>query len=73
MFFERVDKFSRSLAFRLTLLYASIFAISSFLTFLIFYEVAISRVQARTDRILAEEMKEFSSLFASRGMESLKD
>ena len=73
MFFERINKFRRSLAFRLTLLYAAIFAISSLLTFLIFYKVIISRVHARTDRTLAEEMKEFSSLLASKGIETFKE
>jgi heavy metal sensor kinase len=73
MFFERVNKFRRSLAFRLTLLYAAIFAISSFLTFLIFYEVVISRVRARTDSALVEEIKEFSSLLASKGTETFRE
>ena len=73
MFFERITKIRRSLVFRLTLLYAAIFAISSFLTFLIFYEVVISRVRARTDSALVEEMKEFSSLLASKGTETFRE
>jgi heavy metal sensor kinase len=73
MFFEKITKFRRSLAFRLTLLYSAIFAISSLLGFFIFYEVVISRVGARTDRALAEEAKELSSLLVSRGTEAFKE
>jgi heavy metal sensor kinase len=73
MFFERITKFRRSLAFRLTLLYSAIFAISSLLGFFIFYEVVISRVSARTDSGLVEEAKELSSLLASRGTETFKE
>jgi heavy metal sensor kinase len=72
MFFERISNFRRSLAFRLTLLYSAIFAISSLLCFLIFYEVMISKTYARTDIALTTKMREFSSLFTSRGMEALK-
>jgi len=73
MFFEKISKFRRSLAFRLTLLYSAIFAISSLLCFLILYEVMISKIHARTDTVLTTKMREFSSLFTSRGMEALKD
>ncbi len=73
MFFERINKFRRSLAFRLTLLYSGIFALSSLLCFLIFYEVMISKIYSRTDTVLMTKMREFSSLFTSRGLEALKE
>jgi heavy metal sensor kinase len=73
MFFERINKLRRSLAFRLTLVYTGIFAISSFLTFLIFYEIVIFRVYARTDSALREEAEEISSLLRTRGIQSLKE
>jgi len=72
MFFERVNKFRRTLAFRLTLLYTAMFALSSFIAFLTFYEVMISRIHARTDKILGSEMKEVSLSLASKGIETVK-
>jgi heavy metal sensor kinase len=72
MFFERITKFRRSLAFRLTLLYSAIFAISSLLGFFIFYQVMISKIHARTDRTLEAQMKEVSSLLVSKGIGTLK-
>lgn len=72
MFFERVNKFRRTLAFRLTLLYTAVFALSSFIAFLTVYEVMISRIHARTDKILGSEMKEVSSMLASKGIETVK-
>jgi heavy metal sensor kinase len=73
MFFERITKFRRSLAFRLTLLYSAIFASSSLLGFFIFYQVMISKIDARTDRTLEAQMKEVSSLLVSKGIGTLKD
>lgn len=68
MFFERMNKFRRTVAFRLALLCATISAISCLVAFLIFYEVMISRICSRTDKILESEMKEVSSLLASKGI-----
>ena len=73
MFFEKISRFRRSLAFRLTLLYSAMFAVSALLGFFIFYEVMVSRIHARTDSVLATKVKEFSSLLATRGIEALKD
>jgi heavy metal sensor kinase len=68
MFFERMNKFRRTIVFRLTLLCVAISAISSLLAFLIFYEVMTSRFHSRIDKILETEMKEVSSMVASRGI-----
>jgi len=73
MFFERINRFRRSLVFRLTLLYTTIFTISIFLAFFIFYAVIISRINARTDRGLNDKMNEFSTLLVSRGIEAVKE
>jgi len=73
MFFERINKFRRSLAFRLTLFYTTMFTISSFIAFLIFYEIMTLSIHNRTDNSLKEKAKEFSLLIASKGIGSLKE
>jgi len=73
MFFERMNRFRRSLAFRLTLFYTAMFTISSFIAFLIFYEIMTSSIHNRTDNSLKEKAKEFSLLIASKGIGSLKE
>jgi heavy metal sensor kinase len=73
MFFERINSFRRSLAFRLALLYAATCAILSIAAFLIFYQLMISNIHARTDNALAEELNECSSLLASKGVATLKE
>jgi heavy metal sensor kinase len=73
MFFGRINRFRRSLAFRLTLLYTVMFMILSFVTFVIFYKMTIFSTHARIDRTLTGEVKKFSSLLASKGLGTLKE
>jgi heavy metal sensor kinase len=73
MFFERINSFRRSLAFRLALVYAVTCAILSIAAFLIFYRLMISNIHARTDNALTEELNECSSLLASKGVATLKE
>jgi heavy metal sensor kinase len=73
MFFERINSFRRSLAFRLALVYAATCAILSIAAFLIFYHLMISNIHARTDNALAEELNECSSILASKGVAALKE
>jgi len=73
MFFERINSFRRSLAFRLTLIYAATCAILSIAVFFIFYQLMISNINTRTDNALTEELKECSSLLASKGVATLKE
>jgi len=73
MFFERINRFRRSLAFRLTLIYAATCAILSIVVFFIFYQLMISSINARTDIALTEELNECSSLLASKGVATLKE
>ena len=61
-----------TLAFRLTLWYAAIFAISSFGAFLAFYSIATSVIQGRMDQALLNEISEYSSLLSLKGIEILK-
>ena len=68
MFFESLNKFRRTLVFRVTVLCAALSAASSLLALLFFYEVMISRIHSRVDKILESELKEVSSWLASRGI-----
>ena len=44
MFFERINSFRRSLAFRLTILYSGIFTVLIVAAFYVFYEAMVSRI-----------------------------
>jgi heavy metal sensor kinase len=73
MFFERIDRFRRSLAFRLALLYTAVCAVLSIAAFVIFYQLMVSNMHARADNALIEELNECSSLLAAKGLASLKE
>jgi heavy metal sensor kinase len=62
-----------SLAFRLTLWYAGIFTVSSFIAFLLFYTLITSLILERTDQELLGQVSRFSTLLASEGVEAVKD
>lgn len=72
MLLKKLIKQYHTLAFRLTLWYAAIFIISSFLAFLIFYLSAASVIQGRMDNEILEELEEFSQLLSSNGIDDLK-
>ncbi len=71
MFLEKINRFRRSLAFRLTILYVGIFTILIFAAFYVFYQAMISRINARTDNEMEVEMKECSLILAAKGTEAL--
>lgn len=73
MFFEKINNLRRSLAFRLTLIYAATCAILSIAAFFIFYQVMISDMLANADDALTEELNEYSLLISSKGVAALKD
>jgi heavy metal sensor kinase len=73
MFFEKINRFRRSLAFRLTILYMGIFTVLIFAAFYVFYQAMISRINARTDNDMEVEMKECSLILASKGIDGLRD
>jgi heavy metal sensor kinase len=73
MFFERINRFRRSLVFRLTLVYATTCAILSIAAFFIFYRVMVYDMIAHTDDFLTEELQEFSSLLSSKGIVALQE
>ena len=73
MFFEKINRFRRSLAFRLTILYMGIFTVLIFAAFYVFYQATISKISARTDNEIGEELKECSLILESKGTEALND
>jgi heavy metal sensor kinase len=66
-------RFRNTLAVRLTLWYAGIFAVSSCIAFLLFYTLITSFFQDRTNQELLGQVSRFSALFAAEGIESVKD
>jgi heavy metal sensor kinase len=72
MYLKKIFNLRHTLAFRLTLWYATIFASSSFCAFLAFYLLATSIAHGRTDKYLLGEIPEYSSLLALKGFETVK-
>ncbi len=64
--------FRNSLAFRLTLWYAGIFTVSSFVAFGLFYMLINSFIRGRTDQELLSQVNRFSTLLVTEGVESMK-
>ena len=60
-----------SLAFRLTLWYAVIFALSSCIAFLIFYTLITSIIRDRTDQELAGQARRFATILSTEGPEEV--
>ena len=69
---SRKPKRPHSLAFRLTLWYGGIFAISSCVAFLLFYMLITSVIREGTDQDLLEKSGKFSALLASDGIQAVK-
>jgi hypothetical protein len=68
MSFERLLSLRKTLAFRLTLWYAGIFTLSSFVAFVLFYTVVLSVIQGRTDQELLGQARQFSTVLATQGL-----
>ena len=60
-----------TLAFRLTLWYAGIFTVSSFVAFLLFYTLITSLIRERTDQELLAQVNRFSTLLVREGVEAV--
>jgi heavy metal sensor kinase len=60
-----------TLAFRLTLWYAGIFAISSCIAFLLFYTLITSVIRDRNDEELLNQANRFATLFSSEGVDEV--
>src|SRR5262245_60103013 len=64
----KILRLTRTLAFRLTLWYAGIFALSSCVAFLLFYTLITLLLQERTDQELLGQAQRFSTLLAADGI-----
>src|SRR5512138_200254 len=71
MFLKKMIRFRNTLSFRLTLWYAGIFALSSFVAFLLFYTLIASVFRERADRELLGQANRFSTVFAVEGFEAV--
>jgi len=69
MSLKKPHSFWNTLAFRLTLWYAGIFAVSSCVAFLLFYMLITSVIRERTDQELLNHAGEFSAVLETRGIE----
>ena len=72
MLLEKLRRFRRTLAFRLTFWYAGIFTVSSLLAFLFFYLQIASIIDARRDADLLDDIKDYSRLLAGKGLEEVR-
>jgi heavy metal sensor kinase len=69
---KRLRSYRKTLAFRLTLWYAGVFAVSSCIAFLLFYTLITSVFRDRTDQELLGKAREFSAALSTRGLETVK-
>jgi heavy metal sensor kinase len=61
-----------TLAFRLTLWYAGIFAVSSCVAFLLFYTLITSVIRERTDQDLLGQARQFSTVLRTSGLDTVE-
>jgi len=73
MFSEKILSLRSTLAFRLTLWYAAIFAVFACVAFLLFYTFITSVLQDRIDQELRGEARRFATLLASEGVEAVNN
>jgi len=66
-------RFWNKLSFRLTLWYAGIFTVSSFVAFILFYMLITSVIRERTDQDLLNQAAKFSLVLQERGVQALAD
>ena len=72
MFLKRLNRLRRSLAFRLTLWYAGIFSISSFLAFVFFYFLMIDVLSRQADEDLHRQLRAFAGIMQVDGLEGVR-
>jgi heavy metal sensor kinase len=73
MFLGKILSLRGTLAFRLTLWYAGIFAVCSCVAFLLFYTLITSVLQERIDQDLLGQAQRFSTLLATEGIEAVNN
>lgn len=72
MFLKTLRSVRSTLALRLTLWYAGIFAASSILAFTLVYALMVAVVQERTDDDLEDDVEEFAAFMRLGGLERVK-
>ncbi|MBU4353034.1 MAG: HAMP domain-containing histidine kinase [Nanoarchaeota archaeon] len=72
MFLRKILNLKNTLLFRLTILYAGIFTLLSFLAFAIFYYQILTVTMKGMDEELLKEIEEFSIVMAEAGLEGVK-
>ena len=72
MCLRRLNRLRRSLAFRLTLWYAGIFSISSFLAFFFFYFLMIDILRSQVDDELRRQLRSFAGIMQVDGLEGVR-
>jgi len=72
MFLRKRLRVTGKLAFRLTLWYAVIFTVSCFGALMVFYLATASVIHYHTDLELTKDAKEFSSIYAAKGVGDLR-
>jgi signal transduction histidine kinase len=72
MFLRKRLRVTGKLAFRLTLWYAVIFTVSCFGALMVFYLATASVIHDHTDLELTKDAKEFSSVYAAKGIGDLR-
>ncbi len=70
---RKLPRLRNTLAFRLTLWYTLIFALSTGVAFLSFYTLIASFIQKRTDQDLSGQVRRFSTLLSTEGVEAVKE
>ncbi len=72
MFSKKIPKLGGTLALRLTIWYAAIFAVSSVLAFAFVYVLTATFVAQRTDEDMQQDLDEFAILFQQEGIERVR-
>ncbi len=72
MFLKKILGLNRSLLFRLTILYAGIFAFSSLIILLVFYLKIHAVTMENMDNELYEEAQEYSVIMSEKGIDGVK-
>ncbi len=72
MFFAKMNKLRRTLAFRLTLWYALVFAVSASIVFVVFYILITRMMQQRIDEDLLGQSKELAAVYDTQGATMLQ-
>ena len=67
------SRFWNKLSFRLTLWYAGIFTVSSFIAFFLFYMLINSMIRERIDRDLLSQTAKFTSVLETEGIKAVAD